>query len=105
MILSRSAIIPLEKVTRYGESVGQQTLEAELDRQTVLPLSLRQNQIGRLTRALLGAERHIRRRLLELTLLNKTSAAVASTLDTEEASSNGFCGWRLMRALVSRHRP
>lgn len=83
-ILSIWLIIPLEKLTDYGESVGQETVEAALNHEVILPLSIRPNQIGRLTRALLRAERNIRRRLLELTSLNKTSAAVASTLDTEQ---------------------
>lgn len=82
MALSRQVINPLEKLTRYGEGVGQETVEAALDRETILPISQRPDQIGRLTQVLLRAERYIRLRLLELTTLNKTSAAVASTLDT-----------------------
>ncbi|MFQ5577101.1 MAG: GAF domain-containing protein, partial [Anaerolineae bacterium] len=84
IFLSRRVIAPLEQLTRYGEGVGRQTLEAALDWETILPLSQRLDQVGRLTRALLRAERHIHRRIMELTTLNKTSAAVASTLDTQQ---------------------
>ncbi len=83
-ILSRRLIAPLEKITRYGEGVGQETVEAELGRESILPLSQRDDQIGGLTRTLLRAERDIRSRITELTTLNKTSATVASTLDTEQ---------------------
>ncbi|MFQ5613447.1 MAG: GAF domain-containing protein [Anaerolineae bacterium] len=86
-VLSRRVINPLEKLTRYGEGVGQGTVEAELDREAVLPISQRLDQIGHLTRALLRAERYIRLRLLELTTLHKTSTAVASTLDTQQVIS------------------
>ena len=83
-ILSRRVINPLENLTRYGENVGRETLEAALDREAILPVSLRRDQIGRLTRTLLRAERDIRLRLTELTTLNKTSATIASTLNTEQ---------------------
>ncbi len=82
--LSQRMIIPLVKLTRYGEGVGRETLEAALNRETILPVSQRPDQIGGLTRTLLRADRHIHQRLMELTTLNKTSAAVASTLDTQE---------------------
>lgn len=84
MALSHQLISPLVKLTRYGEGVGRGTVEAELDRESILPISQRPDQIGRLTRTLLRAERYIRLRLLELTTLNKTSAAVASSLDTRQ---------------------
>ena len=83
-ILSRRVINPLAQLTRYGEKVGQETVEAELDREMILPISQRPDQIGRLTRTLLRAERDIRQRLTELTTLNKTSAAVAASLDTQQ---------------------
>ena len=84
IMLSRRVFRPLEKITRFGEGVGQETLEAELNRETILPDSQRPDQIGRLTRTLLRTEHHIRSRLMELTTLNKTSTAVASTLDTQQ---------------------
>ena len=83
-ILSGRVIRPLEKLTQYGEVVGRETVEAELKRETILPISQRRDQIGRLTQTLLRTERDIRQRLIELTTLNKTSAAVASTLDTNQ---------------------
>lgn len=84
LVLSRRVIQPLEKLTAYGEGVGPQTLAAEPDRARIVPLARRSDQIGRLTHALLHAEGHIRQRLVELTTLNKTSAAVVSTLDTQQ---------------------
>jgi signal transduction histidine kinase len=83
-VLSRWVITPLEKLTDYGESVGRQTVESEPNRKMVLPLARRPDQIGRLTHALLNADHHIHQRLVELTTLNKTSAAVVSTLDTQK---------------------
>lgn len=84
LVLSHRVIVPLEKLTGYGEDVGQQTASAKRERDTILPLSQRADQIGRLTRALLHADQHIQQRLVELTTLNKTSAAVVSTLDTQQ---------------------
>lgn len=83
-VLSRRVMVPLEKLTDYGESVGQQTAEAQRDRAIIAPLARRPDQIGRLTGALLHADQHIRQRLVELTTLNKTGAAVVSTLDTQQ---------------------
>lgn len=84
IILARLVVKPLEKLTYYGETVGQQNFEANYDRPDMLNLSKRPDQIGRLTRALLHAEQHLRQRLMELTTLNKTSAAVLSTLNTKQ---------------------
>lgn len=88
VILSHWVINPLEKLTRYGEGVGQETVEAELDRKTILPIAYRPDQVGRLTRTLLRAEHHIRLRLMELTTLSKTGAAVVATLDTQQVIDN-----------------
>ena len=84
VFLSRRVINPLERLTDYGEGVGRETGQLEPDHGTILPISQRLDQIGRLTRALLRAEHHIRQRLVELTTLNKTSTAVISTLDTQQ---------------------
>jgi signal transduction histidine kinase len=88
VVLSNRVINPLEKLTRYGAGVDRETLAAELDRELILPISQRPDQIGRLTRALLRAEHHIRLRLMELTTLNKTGAAVVATLDSQQVIDN-----------------
>jgi len=82
--LSHRVINPIAKLTRFGQGVGRDTVQATLDRESILPISQRLDQIGQLTRTLLRAERNTRLRLMELTTLNKTSAAVASTLNTQE---------------------
>ncbi|MEW5959565.1 MAG: GAF domain-containing sensor histidine kinase, partial [Chloroflexota bacterium] len=84
IILSQRLINPLEKLTHYGERVGAGASQVELEQESIVPISERPDQIGRLTRTLLLAEQHIRLRLMELTTLNKTSAAVVSTLDTQQ---------------------
>ncbi|HMQ52361.1 MAG TPA: GAF domain-containing protein, partial [Anaerolineae bacterium] len=84
LILSDQVIDPIEKLTRYGERVTRAETEAQADRKTILPILQRRDQFGRLTDTLLQAEDDIRSRLLELTTLNKTSAAVVSTLNTEQ---------------------
>lgn len=84
VVLSQRVINPLVTLTRYGENVTAERLEFTVDRQTVLRTGNRPDQIGRLTRTLLQAEEDIRRRILELTTLNKTSAAVTSNLDTQQ---------------------
>lgn len=84
IVLSRRVMIPLEKLTGYGESVGQQAAEAQHDRAMISSLARRSDQIGRLTGALLHADQHIRQQLMELTTLNKTGAAVVSTLETQQ---------------------
>ena len=83
-LISRRIITPLEQLTRYAEGVGQPSPDAALNREGILPLSTKPDQIGRLTRALLTAEQTIRGRFAELTILNKTSAAVAASLNTEQ---------------------
>ncbi|RME72442.1 MAG: GAF domain-containing protein [Chloroflexi bacterium] len=84
VVLSHRVIGPLVWLSRYGEAVGEDAAWTEQGRRAILPIAARRDQIGRLTRALLNAEQHIRRRLMELTTLSKTGAAVVSTLDTEQ---------------------
>ncbi|GEM_PF-1503100 len=84
VILSYQVINPLEQLTRYGERVGREMAGVEFNHSAIMPISRRSDQIGRLTRALLRAEEHVERRLMELTTLNKTSASVVSTLDTQQ---------------------
>ncbi len=84
VMLSRRVIVPLEKLTRYGRTVGDNSVAATVDRDNILPIARRPDQIGLLTRTLLKAEDEVRQRLLELTTLNKTSTTVVSTLDTQQ---------------------
>lgn len=84
VILSQRVINPLVTLTRYGEIVSDQRPEFKVDRRTIRHISKRPDQIGRLTRTLLQTEEDIRRRFLELTTLNKTSAAVVSNLETRQ---------------------
>jgi len=88
VILSRWVINPVEQLTRYGAGVGREASALDRERERVLPISRRSDQIGRLSRALLRAEHHIRLRLMELTTLNKTSAAVVATLDSRQVIDN-----------------
>nr|HMQ53563.1 GAF domain-containing protein [Anaerolineae bacterium] len=83
-MLSYRVMLPLAQLTRYGENVSQEVAGGEQSPLTITPLAGRQDQIGRLARTLLQAEQSIRRRLMELTTLNKTSKSVVSTLDTQQ---------------------
>jgi len=82
--LSHLVITPLQKLTRYGKNAARRWPETEPDRRPIEAIAQRGDQIGHLTRTLLQAEDEVRARLLELTTLNKTSAAVVSTLDTQQ---------------------
>ncbi len=82
--LSYRVIGPLQRLTRYGERVGEQLIDSTPQGQRIYPLAQREDQVGRLALTLLEAEQSVRRRLTELTTLNKTSLAVLSTLDTEQ---------------------
>ncbi len=84
VILSQRVINPLVTLTRYGQRAIQARTEVSKNRETLLPITDRPDQIGQLTRAMLQAEADIRRRFLELTTLNKTSAAVISNLETNQ---------------------
>ncbi len=84
LALSRRFIVPLEKLTEYGQQVGRDNYQGVVSTDDLTAISLRQDQIGLLTRSILRAEHHIRQRLMELTTLHKTSAAVVSTLDTRQ---------------------
>ena len=101
IILSRRLIEPLEQLTAYGETVGREMRDVEFESNAIISISRRPDQIGRLTRALLRAEHHVRRRLMELTTLNKTSAAVVSTLDTQQVIDNIL---NEMQQLLSVHQ-
>lgn len=82
LVLSSQVINPIEELTRYGERVTRAEVETQIEREAILSILQRRDQFGRLTDTLLRAEDGVRARLLELTTLNKTSAAVISTLDT-----------------------
>ncbi|MEM9776419.1 MAG: GAF domain-containing protein, partial [Chloroflexota bacterium] len=84
IFLSRRVIGPLERLTEYGESISFRVSEEYPKAPEILSLRTRSDQLGRLTETLLTAEQGVRRRLAELTTLNKTSTAVLSSLDTQK---------------------
>lgn len=88
VVLSERVINPLGYLTSYGQYAAQDQPEAETGRGTIERIATRPDQIGQLSQALLLAEGNIRRRILELTTLNKTSASVTSPLDTEHVIDN-----------------
>lgn len=83
-VLSQRVIKPLVALTDYGQNAVQDTAAFSESRQNVLHFAQRSDQVGQLTQAMLQAEENIRRRFLELTTLNKTSAAVVSNLETNQ---------------------
>ncbi|GAB4444002.1 MAG: hypothetical protein Kow0031_26390 [Anaerolineae bacterium] len=88
VVLSRRVINPLGHLTSYGQYAAQEQPEQVVGRDIIERIAIRPDQIGRLSRAMLQAEDNIRRRILELTTLNKTSASVTSTLDTGHVIDN-----------------
>ncbi|MCB1719011.1 MAG: GAF domain-containing protein, partial [Candidatus Competibacteraceae bacterium] len=84
IVLSQRVINPLVALTRYGQNAIQDTAAFSESHQHARHFAQRSDQIGQLTRAMLQAEENIRRRFLELTTLNKTSAAVTSNLETNQ---------------------
>ncbi len=82
--LSNRVIRPLEQLTRFGRTRGQQAEKALVARAPLEGLSRRSDQIGMLAHALLEAEHDVQRRLTELSTLLETSTAVVSSLDTEQ---------------------
>ena len=82
--LSKRVIRPLERLTHYGENISVRVSDEYPVASEILALRDRSDQLGRLTETLLTAEQGVRRRLAELTTLNKTSTAVLSTLDMQK---------------------
>jgi len=83
IILARQVILPLEKLDSYSQSIRQKEKISERQKQTLEKLSNRRDQVGHLTRSIVGMEQAIQARLNELSTLLETSGAVVSTLDLQ----------------------
>jgi signal transduction histidine kinase len=82
--LTNGVIRPLEKLTKFGEIVGQSIVPENRGRGGLWPIAERRDQMGKLARTLLGMEEDISRRFNELSTLLETSTAVVSSLDTQQ---------------------
>ncbi len=82
--LTDGVIRPLEKLTRFGEVVGQSFAPGNRGRAGLSPIAQRRDQMGKLAQTLLGMEEDISRRFAELSTLLETSTAVVSSLDTQQ---------------------
>jgi len=81
--LANRVIRPIEKLVPISEAIGQnQSIEAE-QRQQLVQLAARNDQIGHLIRSIMSMEDSIRARMKEQATLLQTSAAVISTLDVQ----------------------
>jgi len=89
LALSRQVIRPLERLAEFSRLVGQRRghLRPEEEAQLV-PLSRRSDQIGHLTRSLVGMAQNIEKRFVELSTLLETSRTVVASLDVSEVIDN-----------------
>lgn len=83
LALSRQVIRPLEDLASFSQTIGLDEGISEAQRQAILKLSDRSDQIGHLIRSLSRMEQAIDARLKELSTLLQTSGAVVSTLDSQ----------------------
>jgi PAS domain S-box-containing protein len=81
--LTRAVFSPIEQLVPISQAIGRNREITGKDRQQLILLSRRQDQIGRLIRAILRMEQSILARVNELTTLLETSEAVVSTLDSQ----------------------
>ncbi len=81
--LSRIIIKPLGDLTDYSRLIGEDEKATGEQESTLSNLAIRSDQMGRLTRSLMGMEEDIEARLRELSILLETSAAVVSSLDPQ----------------------
>lgn len=81
--LTRVVFSPIEQLVPISQAIGRNREITGRDRQRLILLSRRQDQIGRLIRAILRMEQSILARVKELTTLLETSEAVVSTLDSQ----------------------
>ncbi len=81
--LTNRVIRPIENLAPISEAIGlNQPIHAK-ERQRLLKLSARSDQIGHLIRSIMKMEDSIAERMREQATLLETSAAVVSTLDVE----------------------
>jgi len=81
--LSRMIIQPLGDLEAYSRLIGEDVDTSAEQNQILAELANRPDQVGHLTRSLMGMEQDIELRLKELSTLLETSAAVVSTLDPQ----------------------
>jgi len=81
--LSKQVIRPLEKLAVYSQSISSNETISGKQRQELVSLAHRADQVGHLTDTLVQMEADIEARLNELGTLLQTSAAVVSTLESQ----------------------
>lgn len=79
--LARYLIWPLERLTNFSQSIGQNQPSPWGEQKALDRLARRPDQLGHLTRSMLRMQQSTQARLNELSTLLETSAAVVSTLD------------------------
>jgi PAS domain S-box-containing protein len=80
---SRYFINPLERLTAFSQSIGQNRTFTAAEQQALARVARRPDQIGHLTRSMQRMHHSIEARLTELATLLQTGAAVVSTLDLQ----------------------
>ncbi len=83
MGLARYVIWPLERLTNFSQSIGQNQAAAWGEQEALARVARRPDQLGHLTRSMQRMQQSIEARLNELSTLLETSAAVVSTLDLQ----------------------
>lgn len=81
--LARYVIWPLERLTNFSQSIGQNQVAARGEQEALARVARRPDQLGHLTRSMQRMQQSIEARLNELSTLLETSAAVVSTLDLQ----------------------
>jgi PAS domain S-box-containing protein len=81
--LARYVIWPLERLTNFSQSIGQNQAAAWGEQEALARVARRPDQLGHLTRSMQRMQQSIEARLNELSTLLETSAAVVSTLDLQ----------------------
>ncbi|NPA91212.1 MAG: GAF domain-containing protein [Chloroflexi bacterium] len=84
IVLHRSVLSPLARMTVYSRALGRHRTQHALTRAALPELTSRTDQIGELARALIEMENALQRRFRELDTLLETSHAVVSTLNPDE---------------------
>ena len=82
--LARYIIWPLERLTNFSQSIGQNRPSPWGEQEALDRVARRPDQLGHLTRSMLRMQQSIEARLNELSTLLETSAAVVSTLDLSQ---------------------
>lgn len=80
---SRYFINPLERLTAFSQSIGQNRTFSAEEQQALARVARRPDQIGHLTRSMQRMHDSVEARLTELATLLQTGAAVVSTLDLQ----------------------